>query len=104
MQVAVWINSHPICSHLSQTVEEMYVNQDIPENSEEENVHVKQNRWKHKEEGERRREIDRGDCIKIQQVPATFSSLKREPANSLQHREWISGTRLGERAECSSHW
>ncbi|CAL8372637.1 unnamed protein product [Gadus morhua 'NCC'] len=38
-----------------ETVEEMYVNQDIPENSEEEeNVHVngnvKQSRWKHKEE------------------------------------------------------
>ena len=48
----------------------MYVNQDIPENSEEEeNVHVnenvKQNGWKHKEEGERRQEIDRGNRKKI---------------------------------------
>ena len=48
----------------------MYVNQDIPENSEEEeNVHVngnvKQSRWKHKEEGERRQEIDRGNRNKI---------------------------------------
>ncbi|CAL8305583.1 unnamed protein product [Arctogadus glacialis] len=54
----------------SLTVEEIYVNQDIPENSEEEeNVHVngnvKQNRWKHKEEGERRQDIDRGDRNKI---------------------------------------
>lgn len=52
VQVAVWINSYPICSHLSQTVEDMYVNQ---ENPEEENVHgdVKQTKT-HKEEGERR--------------------------------------------------
>ena len=52
-QVAVWINSHPICSHLSKIVEEMYTSEETAENSEEEDGKAKQSRRKHEEEGER---------------------------------------------------
>ena len=49
--VAVWINSHPICSHLSQTVKEMYISQDMPDNpEEEENSHVDGNQKRREEE------------------------------------------------------
>lgn len=48
MQMAAWINSHPIHSHLSQTVDEMHMSQNIPENPDvEENPHVARKRRLH---------------------------------------------------------
>ena len=47
ISVAVWINSHPICSHLSKIVEEMYTSEETAENSEEEDGKAKQSRRKH---------------------------------------------------------
>lgn len=59
-QVAVWIQSFGICSHVSQSLDEMYNDaQSLDET-------MKPNR--HKEEGERRRKLDADDRSKILKV------------------------------------
>ena len=56
-QVAVWIQSFGICSHLSKSLDEMYDNAEALEKT------MKPNR--HKEEGKGRRELDAEDRAKI---------------------------------------
>ena len=61
-QVSVWVNAHPVCTHLSKVVEEMY---SMPNNIKSSEEDKERKQTKHKEEGERRRELDKNDRQKI---------------------------------------
>ena len=67
-QVAVWVHSHAICSHLSDTIDTMYNLQFVLHDPLDENMspdfdHGDEmiSRPKHKEEGEKRRQADQKD-------------------------------------------
>ncbi len=59
-QVAIWVNSFSICTHLSLSLDELY----CPENEEKDNGR-NEKPYKHKEEGKKRMQLDEDDRNKI---------------------------------------
>ncbi|KAJ8332151.1 hypothetical protein SKAU_G00428790 [Synaphobranchus kaupii] len=76
-QVAVWIQSFDICSHLSMSLDEIY------DNAEALDKTMKPNR--HKEEGKGWRELDAEDRAKILRVLWENSHPLTTETTTLQH-------------------
>ena len=74
-QVAVWIESIGVCSHLAMVMDGMYSSNARPA-SETTNV-------KHKEEGSKRRELDRDDRLRILTELRKHSHPLTHPSDSL---------------------
>lgn len=72
-QVAVWISSFGICSHISSTMDSMYDSQDTSANVQA----------THKEEGDKRRVLEAADRKKIQEELQKHSHPLREQSESL---------------------
>ena len=64
-QVAVWVNSFGVCSHLRIAMESMYLLDQTEEQPSEEDADNSGTSKKHKEEGESRRKLDEEDRNKI---------------------------------------